>query len=195
MQKVEGSSPFSRFQEPPAATAFPCLPARSTDRAGRHFCWPVANWSSAGGAQSAVPPASASSAYPAWAIAPLIVGPTPRGQGCVTACGGGADPSGARPPPHWQARHLPAPARGRDADSAASCCSRRVSVLAARATRSLSPRSFIPVSFDRVTSVEDRPRGGLPGLEPTPGTSRASWCRASGRRQPGPLPRGGELAQ
>ena len=31
MQKVEGSSPFSRFEERPAATAFPCLPARSTD--------------------------------------------------------------------------------------------------------------------------------------------------------------------
>jgi hypothetical protein len=25
--EVEGSSPFSRFEEPPAATAFPCLPA------------------------------------------------------------------------------------------------------------------------------------------------------------------------
>ncbi len=37
MQEVEGSSPFSRFDERPAATAFPCLPARSTHRAGRHF--------------------------------------------------------------------------------------------------------------------------------------------------------------
>jgi hypothetical protein len=37
MQKVEGSSPFSRFEERRAATAFRCLPARSTDPAGRHF--------------------------------------------------------------------------------------------------------------------------------------------------------------
>ena len=43
MQKVEGSSPFSRFEERPVSTAFPCLPPRSTRRAGRHFCWPVAN--------------------------------------------------------------------------------------------------------------------------------------------------------
>ena len=53
-----------------------------------------------------------------------------------------------------------------------------------------SPRNLIPVSFDQVTSVEDRPRGGLPG-QPTPGTTRASWFRVSGRRQPGPLPRRG----
>jgi hypothetical protein len=44
MQKVEDSSPFSRFEERPAARAFPCLPAGSTHRAGRDLCWPVANW-------------------------------------------------------------------------------------------------------------------------------------------------------
>jgi hypothetical protein len=37
MQKVEGSSPFSRFQEVPAPKPFPRLPARSVRRAGRRF--------------------------------------------------------------------------------------------------------------------------------------------------------------
>jgi hypothetical protein len=37
MQKVEGSSPFSRFEEVPASERFVRLPAHSTSRAGRHF--------------------------------------------------------------------------------------------------------------------------------------------------------------
>src|SRR5215208_7738349 len=44
MQKVEGSSPFSRFEEAPASDRFLRLPARSTFRAGRRFFGLVDNW-------------------------------------------------------------------------------------------------------------------------------------------------------
>ena len=42
MQKVEASSPVSRFDEGPATTSLPCLPAPSTHRAGRDKLLPQA---------------------------------------------------------------------------------------------------------------------------------------------------------